>query len=140
MKDNATGRTVRKSTSRVATALGLLALIAGGGATDAQAQECDDVSGDWSVDLTFPGAAPQTVTVTLEQTECAVTGMVKGNNETPIEDGTVEGSTFRFSTTVDGGGQMITIAWEGTIEGDDVSGTLSADPIGVVEFSGKRVE
>lgn len=133
-------RSAPRSVGRVILAglLGVAFALAGPGS--AQAQECEDISGDWLVDLTFPGNPPQTVTVTLEQSECGVSGMVKGNNETAISDGSVEGSTFTFTTTVDGGGQMVDIVWEGTVEGDTVSGTLSAQPIGVVEFAGKRAE
>ncbi len=138
MKNVGSGRAGLAMTARILLALGLVVAI-GGGPTEAQAQECEDVSGDWSVTIAFPGNV-QAVTVTLEQTDCALAGMVKGNNETAIEGGAVEGSTFTFSTTVNANGQAVTLAWEGTVEGDDVAGTLSSDLVGVVEFTGKRVE
>jgi hypothetical protein len=119
---------------------GLVLALAAFTASDAQAQSCEDVSGDWAVDLTFPGNPPQQVTVTLEQSDCEITGLIKGNNETPIEGGTVEGSTFMFAVTVDGGGQMVTISWEGTVDGDAVSGNMTADALGTVPFTGKRAE
>jgi hypothetical protein len=120
----------------VVTLLGLTAL----GAPGVQAQAaCEDVSGAWAVDLAIPGNAPQQVTVTLEQTECEVTGLVKGNNETPIEDGSVEGWTFTFTTTrPDQAGQPLAIVWTGTVDGDAVSGTFEVPGLGSVEFSGKR--
>jgi hypothetical protein len=102
---------------------------------------CEDVSGAWAVDLTIPGNAPQQVTVTLEQTECEVTGLIKGNNETPIEDGSVDGWTFTFTTIrPDQAGQPLAIVWTGTVDGDAVSGTFEVPGLGSVEFSGKRAE
>jgi hypothetical protein len=120
---------------------GLVLALAAFSTADVQAQACEDVSGDWAVALTFPGAPPQEVTVTLEQSDCEVTGLIKGNNETPIEDGTVDGWTFSFKTTVNAeGGQVVVMAWEGTVDGDDLAGNLTADAVGTVSFTGKRAE
>lgn len=125
---------------RRVTMAAAIALVMGGFA-DAQAQACEDVSGAWSIDLTFPGNPSQTVTVTLEQSDCGVEGTIVGNNETAIEGGTVEGSTFKFTTTVPtGDGGTLAIAWEGTVDGDAVAGTLTADMLGVIEFTGKRAD
>ena len=103
-------------------------------------EECEDVSGAWTVDVAFAQAPePQQVTLTLEQSECEITGLVKGNNETPIENGTVEGATFTFDTTVtDGTGQTLVISWSGSVEGDEVSGSLTAQMMPVADFTGTR--
>jgi hypothetical protein len=80
------------------------------------------------------------VTLTLEQDECAVTGSIKGQRTTPIEGGEVEGSTVTFtaSTINQGNGEPLVIAWEGTVEENAISGTLSSPVMGTVEFSGTK--
>ena len=121
--------------------LGAFLALTGFYAPNLQAQEeCEDVSGAWAVDLNL--GSPQQVTLTLEQNGCEVTGVIEGQNVTPIEDGEVEGSTVTFSITVTnrGDGQSITFAWEGTVEGNDISGTLDSDVTGTVEFTGTKVE
>lgn len=131
--------------ARLAPSVALLALLGlFGTATGLRAQdECDDVSGAWAVVIQFPAEAqgPQDVTLTLEQSECAITGMVKGTRETPIEDGSVDGSSLRFLTSVTAGdGSPITITWEGTVEGDEISGTLDIGGMASAPFSGTRGE
>lgn len=110
-------------------------------ALNAQAA-CEDVAGAWTIDLTLPGAPATTVTLTLEQSECEVTGLVTGQNETPISDGKVEGWTVTFGTAVtnQADGSSISIVWEGTVDGDAIGGTLSAPGLGEVPFTGKRAE
>jgi len=122
--------------------IGLSVLLALTGPSVLQAQDCEDVSGAWAVDLELPDGTSQDVTLTLEQTGCEITGLIEGNNQTPIESGTVDGSTFTFLATVSnqGGGQSIEIAWEGTVEGDAISGTLSAEMFGTFEFTGTRAD
>ena len=121
--------------------LGALFAFGGPAAPELQAQtECEDVSGVWTVDVGFANA-PQQVTITLEQTDCEITGLVKGNNENPIENGVVEGAGFTFDTTVtDGTGQSVVIGWQGTVDGDSVSGSLTAQMTSIAEFTGTRGE
>ena len=55
-------------------------------AIDLSAQDgCEDVSGVWNVELALP-SGHSAVTLTLEQTECTVTGTVVGRARTEIED------------------------------------------------------
>ena len=60
---------------------------------------CEDVSGIWAVDLSLPGSGHSRVTLTLEQTDCEITGLVEGRNKTSIKDGKVDGSTATFTAT-----------------------------------------
>lgn len=97
------------------------------------------MSGDWDVSLSLPDATTQQVTLTLEQDGCDLTGMIKGNNETPIEGGKAEGSTFTFNVTVSNqaGGQL-EFAWEGTRDGDSITGTWSSQAVGSLRFTGTK--
>jgi len=103
---------------------------------------CEDVSGIWAVDLNLPGSGQNRVTITLEQTGCEVAGVVEGRNTTPIQDGEVEGWTASFTATARNqtNGQGIGVVWEVTVDGDDVSGTLSSPMMGTIAFTGTRVE
>ena len=123
--------------------LGALLVLAAFHAPGLNAQAaCDDVSGAWTVDLVLPDGGAQQVTLTLEQTECELTGLIEGQNKTPIEGGKVDGSTFTFMVTANNqaDGQGIEIAWEGTVEADAISGTWSAAMIGTLEFTGTRAD
>ena len=101
---------------------------------------CDDVSGVWVVDLDLPGSGQNSVTITLEQTECEVAGVIEGRNTTHIEDGKVEGPTAIFTAVAhnQANGQALPIVWNVTVEGDDVSGTLNSPMMGIIEFTGTR--
>jgi len=133
------------SISLWALRLGLLAsfalIWAVPGALHAQAP-CEDVSGIWTVDLDLPGSGQNQVTLTLDQTECTVTGLVEGRNSTPFEDGRVEGSTASFTATAhnQANGQAMAIVWTVTVDEDDLSGTLQSPMMGTIEFTGTRAE
>jgi len=130
---------------RAARSMKLVAVLAliGCYAPSLHAQSaCEDVSGIWAVGLDLPGSGHNTVTLTLEQTECEVTGLVEGRNKTPIEDGTVEGATATFTAVArnQGDGQTIGVVWEVTVVEDEVTGTLRSPMMGTIEFEGTRVE
>ena len=136
-------RSGSSTTRRLARGISLVAFLAVTGfyapALHAQA-ECEDVSGTWMVDMTLPGGGATQVTLTLEQTECELTGLVEGRNKTPIEDGRVEGSTatFMVDATNQADGQSIPVAWKATVEGEEISGTLEAPMMGTIPFTGTR--
>ncbi|MGI9625776.1 MAG: hypothetical protein ACR2QM_02990, partial [Longimicrobiales bacterium] len=125
--------------------LRLLALCAVTGAfapaLHAQAS-CEDVSGVWAVQLNLPGSGQSEVTLTLDQVECQVTGLIEGHNKTPIQDGTVEGSTATFTAAArnQANGQDMAIVWTVTVDDDAVNGTLESPMMGTFEFTGARVE
>ena len=92
--------------------------------------------------MTLPGSGHNRVTLTLEQTGCEVVGSVEGRSKTPIKNGTVENWTATFTAMARnrGNGQDIGIAWQVTVDGNDVSGTLTSPMMGTIEFTGTRVE
>jgi len=67
---------------------------------------------------------------------------VEGRNKTPIKDGMVENWTATFTAMArnQGSGQDIGIAWQATVDGNDVSGTLDLSMMGTIEFTGTRAE
>ncbi|MDX1393276.1 MAG: hypothetical protein R3195_02750 [Gemmatimonadota bacterium] len=119
-----------------ATALFVASFAVAAPAAHAQ-PACEDISGEWAVTVTL-GPGTQEVALTIEQAECVISGLVVGDNETPFEDGTVDESSFSFTTTVSAEGQSIDIEWLGTVEGDAMSGSLTVGAQAAGEFSGTR--
>lgn len=102
---------------------------------------CEDVSGTYEVLVDLPGGGPTNVDLELEQNECELTGYVGLRLRTPIENGVVEESTasFTFAAQNQGSGGTLEIAWEITVDGDDVTGTFSHELFGSREVTGSRV-
>jgi imidazolonepropionase-like amidohydrolase len=96
------------------------------------------LAGTWTITSSF---GPQQVssTLTLEQQGERLTGRVEnarfGTSE--ISDGSVTGNTFRFSTTANLGGQSISLTYEGTLNGNQITGTVTT-PRGAIPFTGTR--
>lgn len=104
------------------------------------AQDCEDVSGDWDVTISLPDATTQEVLLSLEQDGCDLTGMITGANETAIEGGKAEGATFTFNISVNNqaDGQQLEFTWEGTRDGDSISGTWGSEMVGALTFTGSK--
>ena len=123
--------------------LGLAALAFGAlNAGALQAQECENIAGKYAVTIGVPDGTTQDVTVTFEQDGCTLSGLIEGNNQTAIEDGAVEGSTFTFSISVtnQADGSSLDFDWEGAVEGDAISGTWGSAMVGSFEFEGTRAD
>jgi hypothetical protein len=110
---------------------------AAGGATPAAAGAAS-LSGTWTLTSTI-GSQEITSTLTLEQQGERLSGRLEnahfGAND--ISDGTVNGNSFRFSTTANFGGQSISLSYEGTASGNQMSGTVTT-PRGAIPFNGTR--
>ncbi len=96
-----------------------------------------DLSGTWN--LTFDlGDQALPATLTLRQQGERFTGTLQsalGSSE--ISDGAVGADGFRFTTTVTFGGETFTITANGTVQGNQMNGTVSS-PRGTVTFTGTR--
>ncbi len=126
-------------TQTVPTLVGLSFAICGLFAPPLNAQTaCEDVSGTYEVQMDLPGGGPTQMTVTLEQSDCEVTGTVGARDRTPIKDGVVEGSTASFTAEAvnRGGGNVMVIQWVVTVDGDDVIGTFMHSMFGSIELIG----
>ena len=56
---------------------------------------------------------------------------------TEINEGSVTGNGFRFTTNANIGGQTVTLTYEGTFSGNQMNGTVTT-PRGARAFSGTR--
>jgi hypothetical protein len=63
--------------------------------------------------------------------------MVTQLGTTPIKDGKVSAEGFTFSGSVQFGGSVIEIVVKGSVNGNNISGSIDS-PQGVVPFSGTR--
>jgi imidazolonepropionase-like amidohydrolase len=105
----------------------------GGGQTSAAGA----LAGTWSI-TTSAGSQSIPGTLTLQQQGERLTGRV----ETPfgtadITDGSATGNSFRISTMVNIEGQSTDITFEGTVSGNQMSGTVTSSH-GSFPFSGTR--
>ncbi len=97
-----------------------------------------DVSGSWAITLQSPrGARDMTAKLEMDD-DGKVTGEITGERgATPLEDGKMSGDLLRFKTTRSMGERSFTASWSLTVEGDSLSGTMSAGPM-AMDVSGER--
>ena len=96
-----------------------------------------NISGSYSITIDVPGQA-LAATLTFNQQGSAFTGtMVSQLGTTPISDGKVTADGFTFTASVEFGGATITIAANGKVTGNQISGTIDS-PQGTVPFSGTK--
>jgi hypothetical protein len=98
-----------------------------------------DVTGTWNIKVTTPDGVHE-VTLTLKQSGSSVGGSIAGTmiGTTDIKDGTVAGNKVSFSAAVTVGGQTIETNFNGTVDGNSMTGTVAIAGQGAVEFSGTR--
>jgi imidazolonepropionase-like amidohydrolase len=102
--------------------------------TEAPAQ---DVSGSWAITMTTPRGT-QEMTAEIEMSDDGkVTGEITGRATTAIDEGRMSGDLLRFETTRSMGEQTMTASWSLTVEGESLSGTMSAGPM-AMDISGDR--
>ena len=96
------------------------------------------VGGSYDISIEIPGQ-PLTGTLTLVQQNAELTGSLQTQfGTTNVEDGKVTADGFSFAGTVDFQGQTFEIFVKGTVEGNQISGTLTS-PQGAIPFSGTKV-
>jgi zinc protease len=98
-----------------------------------------DVSGNWDLTIDFQGQQIP-VSLTLEQTDGKVSGKLESMlGEGKIENGKVAGNGFSAVATTEMQGQTLELSINGTLENEELKGTLSAPMIPMpLEFKGHR--
>jgi imidazolonepropionase-like amidohydrolase len=97
-----------------------------------------DVSGTWSLTMQTPRGSND-MTAELEMSE---DGKVKGEivgemGTTVMDEARMSGALLRFKTTREFGGRSMTASWTLTVDGESISGAMSAGPM-QMEVSGTR--
>ena len=127
----------------------LLAAIAATFALAAPAS-AQDVSGMWEISWETPRGA-QTVVFTFVQDGAALNGSAEmtmgrpggggGQSRTvEITDGKVEDGDISFGLALGGGERSFTMSFAGSVDGDEMKGTVTNPRGGGNPFTGKRTE
>lgn len=98
-----------------------------------------NLTGNWALTIDFQGQQIP-VSLSLEQTDGQISGKLESMlGEGNIENGKVSGNAFSSVATSEMQGQTLELAISGTLENDEMKGTISAPMIPMpLEFSGKR--
>ncbi len=97
-----------------------------------------DVSGSWALTMTTPGGTRELTAELDMNDEGKVTGEIEGQTgTTQIDDGRMSDDLLRFKTTRSMGGRSMTASWSLTVEGESLSGSMSAGPMSM-DISGER--
>ncbi len=95
------------------------------------------LSGAYSITIDIPGQ-PISATLNFTHSGTTLTGtFVTDGGPAQMRDGKVTGTAFSFAATVPYGGQNLDITVQGTVTGNQVSGTIDS-PAGAVPFSGTK--
>lgn len=98
-----------------------------------------DVSGNWDLTIDFQGQKIP-VSLSLEQADGKISGKLESMlGLGRIENGKVAGNGFSAVATTEMSGQKLELSINGTLENDEMKGTLSAPMIPMpLDFSGSR--
>ena len=95
------------------------------------------VDGTWNVVVKSPmGDQPSTLTLKAEGSTLTGTASAQGNTN-PIANGKVDGNNISWSNSITTPFPM-TLEFSGTVDGDNLTGTVKAGSFGSFPFSGKR--
>ena len=97
-----------------------------------------DVSGTWAMKLKTPRGVRDIEAVLDQDGEGKVTGELKSERgDTKVEKGRLSGERLTFESTRTMGSRSMTASYSLTLEGEKLSGSLSAGPM-VMDLSGER--
>lgn len=106
----------------------------------APAPKGTSVAGKWNMVVQAQG---QYIPVTLELTQngTAVTGRFTSHiGNGTVQNGTVSGNALSAIAKIDFQGQMVDLRLEGTVSGDQMTGTLEGDGLPSFSFKAERVK
>jgi hypothetical protein len=96
-----------------------------------------DVTGVWDTVIESPQGA-MNVTTTLKQDGEKITGTQASQMGEVALEGTITGVDLKFGMTIDMGGQSMTIAFAGKVEGDTISGAFDFGGMASGAWSAKK--
>ena len=98
-----------------------------------------DVTGKWDMTIdTDQGSAPATLTLTQDGEK--LTGELASDQGTLEFEGTIIGDKVSWVAEVDAGGAFIEITVEGTVDDDQMTGTLDFGGYGGGDWTAKRAQ
>jgi len=96
-----------------------------------------DVSGEWSITLTFVAGTGHHTAV-IEQNGARLSGTYKGERLEGRLSGAVEGNTVRFSGRLRHESTGVSFRYEGTINNGKITGTVDMGEYWTAEFTAER--
>ena len=127
--------------SRLSVAV--LVLSAFGLSAAARADDKPNLTGTWKWEVNFGGQARE-MTLKLKQEGDKLTGaMVRGEQETKIEDGKIKGDEISFKVTRERDGNKVVMKYTGKVSGDAIKGKTEFERNGEAqsrEWEAKRVK
>lgn len=82
----------------------------------------DSFSGTWKGKAQGRGGRTQEVTLTLNIDGSSATGAItRGESKVSITEGSVDGSTIKFQSTINRRGNELTISYSGKLDGDQLA-------------------
>ena len=98
-----------------------------------------DATGTWTITTETPrGSRESTITLVMDE-HGALTGTVSGRmGESEISDGQVSGNDFSFVVKREFQGNSMTIGYKGTIDENDMKGTVSFGDRFSSDFTGTK--
>ncbi len=107
----------------------------GGPGTPAEAAQ---VGGTWRLNIDSPNGS-QPATLTLQQNGTSFSGKLGSPmGELDVTDGKLSGNKMTFSTTMNMGGNQLTLEFSGDVAGNRVSGSVALGPMGNATFTGEK--
>ena len=96
-----------------------------------------DVSGNWNLSVETPQGT-RTPTMTLTQKGEELTGTYHSQRGDQPMTGSIKGNAVKLSYTIGGGDRSMTINYEGTLEGDTITGKVVMGQMGEGKFTAKK--
>ena len=101
------------------------------------AAHADEVTGTWIMEVATPAGGGQP-TFTLQQDGETVTGTYKGQlGESPVS-GTLKNDAIDLAFKVNGMMGTLDVRYTGTVDGEEMSGSVSLGALGNGTFKGRR--
>jgi imidazolonepropionase-like amidohydrolase len=110
----------------------------GGGDAAGAGGPLAQVGGGWTMNLTSP-QGPVEITMTLTQSGASFTGtMTSALGTQEISEGQITGRNLTWTSTIQIGGQSITLNYRGQVEGNRMTGSADLGSFGSATFTAER--
>jgi imidazolonepropionase-like amidohydrolase len=110
----------------------------GGGDAAGAGGPAAQVGGGWTMNLTSP-QGPVEITMTLTQSGASFTGtMTSALGTQEISEGQITGRNLTWTSTIQIGGQSITLNYRGQVEGNRMTGSADLGSFGSATFTAER--
>jgi len=97
-----------------------------------------DIAGTWNMAFNSDQGS-QSGTLTIQQDGEAFSGSISGDQgELPFEGGTITGNAVEWVLEIDVGGQFLEIEVQGTVDGDEMSGSIDFGGYGGGDWTATR--